>query len=164
MSSINSFGPVIGQQLKILILGSIPGIRSLEANQYHAHPQNQFWRIIGMLLNIEMPHEYTQRLEVLKSKGIGLWDVIGGCERKGSLDSNIKAVKVNAINELIASHPELEMIALNGRTAEKYFKDAVKRGEINTGNCLIIGMPSTSPAYTIGIEKKLEIWRQLNLK
>ncbi len=164
MSAINSFDPVVGKYLKILILGSIPGVRSLEVAQYYAHPQNQFWRIMGALLHVDMPPIYQQRLEVLKAHGIGLWDVIEGCEREGSLDSNIKAAKVNAINELIESHPELEVIALNGKTAEKYFNQAVKAGMIDLGNRLAIGMPSTSPAHTMVFEKKLEAWKKLYMK
>ena len=158
MTEISSFEPVVGKQLRVLILGSIPGVRSLEMAQYYAHPQNQFWRIMGALLNIEMPTVYDQRLDILKANGIGLWDVLEGCEREGSLDANIKGAKVNDIQALIDKHPELEVIALNGKTAEKYFKKAAKMGVINPRKSVVLGMPSTSPAHTLAFDKKLEAW------
>lgn len=161
MTVINSFEPIVGERLRVLILGSMPSVRSLEASQYYANPQNQFWRIMGALLNVEMPGVYEERLAVLKENGIGLWDVLEACEREGSLDSNIKAAKVNNINKLIEAHPELDVIALNGKTAEKYFKQAVKAGNVAPGNCTVICMPSTSPALTISFDKKLAAWHKL---
>lgn len=159
MANINSFEPVVGETVSVLILGSIPGERSLNAGQYYAHPQNQFWRLIGAVLSIEMPIGYNERLNVLKENGIALWDVLEACEREGSLDSNIKNAKVNAIDQLIESHPELEMIVLNGKTAEKYFLKAVKKGHIHIEDKTILSVPSSSPAHTMPFEVKLKAWQ-----
>jgi hypoxanthine-DNA glycosylase len=83
---ISSFPPVISKRSKILILGSIPGAKSLEMRQYYAHPQNRFWKIIFELLNENFTTDYSEKIKILKKHHIALWDVIDSCERKGSLD------------------------------------------------------------------------------
>ena len=87
---ISSFNPIIDEQSKILILGSVPGVKSLEQQEYYAHPQNKFWTIIFELLDEEFTLNYDLKLNILKQNKIALWDVIDSCERKGSLDSEIK--------------------------------------------------------------------------
>ena len=101
---ISSFPPIIDDASKILILGSIPGVKSLEKQQYYAHPQNAFWKIIFALFEEEFTENYAERIQVLKKHHIALWDVIDSCERKGSLDSEIRNEEANQIAELLDKH------------------------------------------------------------
>lgn len=87
---IFSFPPIVDSNSRILILGSIPGVKSLEKQQYYGHPQNKFWKIIFELLNEDFTGDYGEKIRMLKKHRIALWDVIDSCERKGSLDSEIK--------------------------------------------------------------------------
>ena len=90
MQKISSFPPIINNESKILILGSIPGIKSLEMQQYYAHPQNKFWKIIFDLFSEDFTTDYSERIKILEKYHVALWDVIDTCERKGSLDSEIR--------------------------------------------------------------------------
>jgi hypoxanthine-DNA glycosylase len=86
MQKISSFPPIIDKESKILILGSIPGVKSLEMQQYYAHPQNKFWKIICEIFNEKFTTDYDERIKILEKYHVALWDVIDNCERKGSLD------------------------------------------------------------------------------
>ncbi|AZA77250.1 DNA-deoxyinosine glycosylase [Chryseobacterium sp. G0186] len=154
---ISSFPPLIDDQSEILILGSIPGVKSLEKQQYYAHPQNKFWKIILELLNEEFTEDYPARLEILKKHHIALWDVIDSCERKGSLDSEIKNEEANQIAELLDKHPNIKAIFSNGG---KSFKSLQKLLGKNYKLPIFL-LPSTSPLHTISFERKLEEWKQI---
>lgn len=154
---IFSFPPIIDSQSQILILGSIPGGKSLEKQQYYAHPQNKFWRIILTLVNEEFTEDYAQRIETLKKHHIALWDVIDSCERKGSLDSEIKNEEANQIAGLLETHPNIKAIFCNGG---KSYKNLVKLLGKDSDLPVFL-LPSTSPAYTIPFEKKLEEWKKI---
>lgn len=155
---ISSFLPIIDKESKILILGSIPGVKSLEMQQYYAHPQNQFWRIIFQLFNENYTSDYGEKLEFLKRNKIALWDVIDTCERKGSLDSEIRNEEANDIRQLLKNYPNIKAIFCNG---QKSFKNLQK---IMGKECVIpiFVLPSTSPLHTISFEKKLREWEILN--
>ncbi|WP_407404256.1 DNA-deoxyinosine glycosylase [Chryseobacterium sp.] len=152
---ISSFNPIIDEQSKILILGSVPGVKSLEQQEYYAHPQNKFWTIIFELLDAEFTLNYDLKLNILKQNKIALWDVIDSCERKGSLDSEIKNEEINDIKSLLEMHPNIKAIFCNGG---KSYKELVK---ILGKNYLIpiFLLPSTSPLHTISYEKKLNSWQ-----
>ena len=155
---ISSFLPIIDKESKILILGFIPGVKSLEMQQYYAHPQNQFWRIIFHLFNENYTSDYGEKLQVLKRNKIALWDVIDTCERKGSLDSEIRNEETNDIRQLLKNYPNIKAIFCNG---QKSFKNLQK---ILGKECAIpiFVLPSTSPLHTISFEKKLREWEILN--
>ena len=148
-SRISSFPPIIDAQSEILILGSIPGVKSLEKQQYYAHPQNKFWKIIFELLNEEFTDDYTQRIETIKKHHIALWDVIDSCERKGSPDSEIRNEEANQIAELLEKHPNVKAIFCNGGKSYKTYKSCW--GKIINFPFLL---PSTSPLHTVSFEKK----------
>ncbi|KPE52893.1 DNA-deoxyinosine glycosylase [Chryseobacterium indologenes] len=154
---ISSFPPLIDHQSEILILGSIPGVKSLEKQQYYAHPQNKFWKIIFELLNEEATENYTKRTEVLKKYHIALWDVIDSCERKGSLDSEIRNEEANQIAELLEEHPNVKAIFCNGGKSYKNLQKLLGK----TYRLPIFLLPSTSPLHTISFEKKLEEWKKI---
>lgn len=156
MPVIKSFPPVINSKSKVLILGSMPGVRSLEAGEYYAYPQNQFWKIMAKLLNYDLPLTYAQKKKMLLRSRIALWDVVASCTRKGSLDSNIRSVKANDLDGLFKKHLNIRAIFCNGNTAFKFFKNS--HCECNVPVFLL---PSTSPAHTKPFVWKLDQWKQI---
>ena len=143
---------------RLFILGSLPGDASLAAGQYYAHPQNQFWRLVGSLIDEDlhlMP--YAARLECLAEHRIGLWDVIGSAVRRGSLDQAIRDANHNRIEHLIGDFPNLEAVAFNGATSAK-----VGRQLIGTDHDLtLVDLPSSSPANTRPFAEKAAAWAVL---
>ena len=154
---ISSFPPLIDNQSKILILGSIPGVKSLEKQQYYAHRQNKFWKIIFELFHEEFTEDYAERIAVLKKNNIALWDVIDSCERKGSLDSEIKNEEANQIAELLEQYPNIQAIFCNGGKSYKNLQKLL--GE--NFKIPIYLLPSTSPLHTISFERKFEDWKKI---
>jgi len=155
LERINSFPPIVDENSRILILGSMPGAKSLEMNQYYAFPQNQFWRIMFHLFDTEFSDDYESRINLIKQNKIALWDVIESCERKGSSDTEIKAEIDNDIPQLIEDHPNIKMIFCNG---QKSYKNLLKILGKNF-KIQIVVLPSTSPLHTVKFEEKLEKWK-----
>lgn len=154
---ISSFPPFIDSQSKILILGSIPGVKSLEKQQYYAHPQNKFWKIIFELFNEEFTEDYSERIDILKKNNIAIWDVIDSCERKGSLDSEIKNEEANQIGTLLESYPNIQAIFCNGGKSYKNLQKLLGKNF----RIPIYLLPSTSPLHTISFERKFEEWKKI---
>lgn len=149
-SRVASFAPVIGRTARILVLGSMPGLRSLAHAQYYAHPQNLFWPFLGEICGAGPELAYPDRLRRLTEAGIALWDVLGECERVGSLDTAIRGAseRPNDIAGLIAHHPELHTIAFNGAKARQAFRRHVEP-DIDVEHLAqlrFLALPSTSPA------------------
>lgn len=140
-----SFEASIDNNSQILILGSMPGVKSLDEQQYYAHPQNRFWKLMGKLCNKDNLQElnYNGKLQVLLQHKIALWDVIQSCERNGSLDSNIQNETPNNISDLLKQFPNIKVICLNGNKAytafKKYFSEILEEYRCYK-------LPSTSPA------------------
>ena len=152
---INSFPPFVNSQTKILILGTMPGIASLEKQEYYAHKRNHFWKIMYTLLdNLPISEIFEEKIQLLQANNIGLWDVLENCERKGSLDIHIKNQKENDFETLFKEFPGISKIVFNGKESHKYFLK--KFGQIKGITYYV--MPSTSPANTMCFEKKLKIW------
>lgn len=152
---LSGFAPVIDSRTEILILGSFPGVASLQAQQYYAHPRNQFWRLISALTGedlVALP--YATRLQKLLERRIGVWDVIDVCAREGSLDSAIRSAQHNDFQVLKEQCPALRRIGFNGKTSGKQaalFADAGFETFI---------LPSSSPAYAVmTFAQKLAVWR-----
>lgn len=155
-----SFGPIIDKNSKVLILGSIPGEESLRQHQYYANPRNHFWPIIYALFGREVEVSYDKRTEFLLDKGIALWDVIEKCERKGSLDANIRNEKPNDIKELLVNNANIILVSFNGTKAYETYKKKV--GYFPTDKILFKRLPSTSPIPGKNIksfQEKLEEWK-----
>lgn len=145
MINCKSFKPSIDNASTTLILGSMPGVKSLIEQQYYAHPQNRFWKVLGYICkNQNLSNlEYNKKLEILLANKIALWDTIKSCTRDGSLDSNILNVIPNDIRKLLKKYPKIKTICLNGgksfSTFKKYFPDLLEKYDCKK-------MPSTSPA------------------
>jgi len=157
-SQLSGLPPVIAPNTRILILGSFPGAASLAAQQYYAHPRNALWPILSALTGeplAELP--YTDRLPRLLAHGFGLWDVLGACEREGSLDSAIRKPAANDFQRLRELCPALETVGFNGQTSGKFAPQFAAQGYRT------VLLPSTSPALAaLTLQQKLAAWRRLN--
>ncbi|QKS71244.1 DNA-deoxyinosine glycosylase [Paenalkalicoccus suaedae] len=158
-----SMDPVVGSNPTILILGSMPGVKSIETQQYYAHPRNHFWPIISRLIkNPSLPDfSYEKRVEVIKNHGIAIWDVIESCYREGSLDSNIKDAKPNDLKRFLHEHATIQVVACNGSKAHTLFERYKKEHNLDIQ---AIKLPSTSPVpgrYIKTFEQKLDAWQAL---
>jgi len=149
--------PIVPCDARILILGSLPGDASLAAREYYAHPRNQFWRLMGKVLNMDLGSlGYPLRLKHLADARIGLWDVIASARRRGSLDSGICDHRLQDIASMCAALPELRVIAFNGAKAS-----ALGRNLAGIERYPQLPLPSSSPANTRAFESKWTYWRHL---
>jgi len=162
---VTSFSAQMDDGCQVLVLGSMPGIKSLVENQYYAHPRNAFWPIMAELGWVSASTDYSQRLTQLKAAGLGLWDVYQQCYREGSLDSAIdkRSAKFNSISQL-SDHYPIQAIACNGGAAFKAFNAYCKQEQwdLAAQGIELFALPSTSPAYAaMSFAEKLERWRVL---
>ncbi len=160
MKPISSFAPIADPSATILILGSIPGIASLEANQYYAHPRNAFWPIICAIYELDATSSYEERQSALKTAGVAVWDVLQSCVRTGSLDSNIQADSriPNDFSTFFNHHPHIRLVVFNGSEAERCFRKIVMP-TLNLDDMKLLKLPSTSPAHTMPFKEKLIAWQ-----
>ena len=143
---------------RLFILGSLPGDRSLERGQYYAHHSNQFWKLVGALIDRPLPSmDYDERLGALRAAGIGLWDVYHAAHRDGSDDSAIRDARANALHRLSAEFPLLEAIAFNGGTASKEGRRALAED----GRIRLYDLPSSSGLNASAPGVKLDAWKIL---
>jgi double-stranded uracil-DNA glycosylase len=155
----SSFPPVVGPATRVLVLGSLPGEESLARRQYYANPRNHFWRLVAAVIGADLvPLSYEARLEALLATGIGLWDTVGTAKRRGSLDAAIRLHGANDLAALASTLPELRAIAFNGAKSA-----SIGRPQLAARPDLaLIPLPSSSPAYTLPFERKLEAWMRLS--
>jgi hypoxanthine-DNA glycosylase len=151
---------VLGEDPKVLILGTMPGRVSLEKRQYYAHPQNQFWRLLGAVLGADLPAlPYEKRLAAVKKRGIALWEVFAACEREGSLDSAIENPEPNDVPKLVRE-TGIKAVFCNGGTAWRAFQQHF--AESMPGGVEAFALPSSSPAHAgRTFDEKLPTWREI---
>lgn len=155
-----SFAPIIPNQPRILILGSLPGDLSIAKDQYYAHPQNRFWKVLFALFEQEFTSDYSERIKLLHQQQIALWDVCASAIRPGSMDTDISEVIPNTIPQLLAENPAISNVIFNGQKAQKLFEKYFKKQE----NLNYITLPSTSPANAqFSIEKLLQHWEIIKI-
>ncbi len=154
----SSFAPISNPDITTLILGSLPGDKSLELNEYYGHPRNRFWKTIAAITNNEEPTSYEDKKALLLKSKIGLWDIAHKAIRKGSLDSAMQNEQPNDIPNFITAHGNLKTIAFNGKKSQALFDKYFERNEGIKYLCL----PSTSPANAgFSFETICKIWQQL---
>lgn len=155
---IRSFPPIAAPDARLLILGSMPGVASLDAGQYYAHPQNAFWRIMGEIAGAGPDKDYKERERILHARGIAVWDVLKSCVRPGSLDADIRDEVPNDFAAFFAAHPGIVRIGLNGGKAAASFKAHAAR--FCPQGVTVTTLPSTSPAHAArSFAEKCEMWR-----
>jgi hypoxanthine-DNA glycosylase len=157
---LHGLPPAVTSQTRLLVLGSFPGASSLAREQYYAHPQNAFWRILQAIWPsspyVTSADSYEKRISWMLEKGIGLWDVYASCEREGSLDSAIQLAQVNDLAELQRCCSNLRLIAHNGGES---FRHA---GHTRALGLPVYRLPSSSPANASwSFERKLAAWREV---
>lgn len=160
MTLKRSFAPVVDDETRVLIFGSLPGEVSLAHGQYYAHRQNRFWHLIGDVIGEALPAmEYVERLETLLAHRIGLWDVVAQARREGSLDSRIRDYATNDVAALVSGLPNLAAVAFNGGTAAKIGMQALAESRATLD---LVRLPSSSPAYAaVPYAEKLKAWEVL---
>ena len=165
MGTVTGFPPIADNDAIILILGSMPSIKSLEDQQYYAHPRNSFWFIITKLLSSDTELEYEQKKALLLHNKIALWDVLNTCQRKGSLDSSInnETIVVNDFNKFFTEHPLIRAVFFNGSRAQQEYNRHVLPVLIEEFAAISYQrLPSTSPAMaSLSREQKLQQWETI---
>jgi hypoxanthine-DNA glycosylase len=149
--------PVLGPHTRLVVMGSFPGKASLLAQQYYAHPRNQFWPVLSALWGLDMGAlAYAQRLAVVRARGLGIWDVYASCQREGSLDSAIEAPLFNDWAVLRQDAPAVQAVAHNGGESARAMRHTLALGYA------VYRLPSTSPAHASwSFERKLAAWREV---
>lgn len=147
---------MLSRDTRVLILGSFPGEVSLAARQYYAHPRNHFWPLVGAVIGAPLPAmPYRERLRTLAERGIGLWDVIVSCRRRGSLDGAIRMAVHGEVARARRRAPGLALVCFNGKTAAGALPAWREAGYAT------LALPSSSPAYTRPFDEKLAAWRAI---
>lgn len=155
MKVYHTFGSVYDKNSRILILGSMPSVKSREFGFYYMHPRNRFWPIIESLLNEPIPISIEEKISFLKRRRIALWDVVSCCEIKGSADASIKNAEPNDLEKLL-KETEIKQIFTNGKTADKLYKTLYPKDLLPQPICL----PSTSPANAAySLLKLIDEWK-----
>jgi hypoxanthine-DNA glycosylase len=152
-----AFVPFANINSKILILGTMPGEKSLELQEYYGNKGNQFWKLLFALLGKPLSHDYSEKMQLLKEHHIAVWDVLEYCEREGSLDSKIKNEVPNRFDELYAQFPNIKYVFFSSKNASVYYDRYVGRKE----SIIYDILPSPSGANaTMPFSEKLELWKQ----
>jgi hypoxanthine-DNA glycosylase len=153
-----SFNPISNSDSTVLILGTMPGDKSLELGEYYGHPRNRFWKIISTITDNNLPQSYADKKALLLKTKISIWDVAHKANRKGSLDSAIEDEEPNDLGSFIASHKNLKVIGFNGTKSEALFDKYFDREK----GFKYVLLPSTSPANTgVNLDNICKIWRQI---
>lgn len=152
---LSSLPPVLAPHTRLVVLGSFPGVASLRAQQYYAHPRNQFWPLLSAMWGIDLVSlPYAQRLVEASARGLGLWDVYASCRRAGSLDSAIRDAVFNDLASLNQRAQQLQAVAHNGGESARAMRHTQVLG------VAVIRLPSTSPANASwSFDRKLVAWR-----
>ncbi|MBA3580845.1 MAG: DNA-deoxyinosine glycosylase [Gammaproteobacteria bacterium] len=164
-TTLFAFPPLAHTDASVLILGSMPGVASLSAAQYYAHPRNGFWPMMASLFAFDVLLPYEQRVALLLKNRIAVWDVLQSCARPGSLDANIiqSSIIANDFVSFFNAHPSIKTVYFNGQTAAKLYKRYVLP-TVMTHTLHYQTLPSTSPAHaSLSFADKLTVWQQLIL-
>ncbi|MBQ2433341.1 MAG: DNA-deoxyinosine glycosylase [Clostridia bacterium] len=151
---IYGFPPVEDENVRILIVGSMPSVASLDADFYYGHPRNAFWPIMANVFSVKACKTVEEKKALLLKNNIALWDVYKSCVRVGSLDSAIREGEKNDFVSFFKTHPNIRAVLCNGTTAYQMFDPSVCPG------LPVFRLPSTSPACTKKFDLKLSAWKQ----
>ena len=161
VAAVRSFPPVTDRAARVLVLGSMPGVASLRAGRYYAHPHNAFWPVMGALFGASPEVAYEKRILIVRGAGMALWDVMASCVREGSLDSDIDEASIvaNDFHWFFDAHPRVKHVFFNGAKAEHCFHRYV-RPHLSDRGLTFTRLPSTSPAHaSLSLAQKLKAWR-----
>ena len=149
------FGPLYGENSRVLILGSFPSVKSREQNFFYGHPQNRFWKVIAAVFEKPVPLTIQEKRELILSNGLALWDSIAGCEIVGSSDSSIRNARANDLS-VILDDCRIEKIFTNGKKSNELYNKYIGPVIGREAYCL----PSTSPANAQwSLERLIDAWQ-----
>jgi TDG/mug DNA glycosylase family protein len=158
MAQVHSFPPIASAASRVLVLGTMPGIVSLKAREYYAHPRNAFWRIMGELFGAGPSLPYDERVAVILSAGVALWDSVEACVRPGSMDKSITGEVANDFPAFFATYPDIAHVFFNGGKSEAVFRRHVLPA-LTGDRHVYTRLPSTSPAHAgMTLEAKVQAW------
>ncbi len=154
----SSFPPVVAPDTRVLVLGSLPGERSLAERRYYAHPRNRFWRLVGAVIGRDLePLVYERRLEALLAAKVGLWDTVASARRRGSLDAAIREAAHNPLADFVATLPALRAVAFNGKASAR-----IGMPQLEHAGVALVALPSSSPAHAaMPLAEKEKLWSVL---
>jgi hypoxanthine-DNA glycosylase len=154
---LHGLPPIVGGTPDTLVLGNMPSVMSLSAQQYYGNPRNAFWRITGEVFGFPADAAYGDRVTHLVTAGVAVWDVLKSCRRGGSLDSAVQrdSMVANDFRAFFSAHPRIGRVVFNGAAAEQNYRRLV--GEPAT--LTYVRAPSTSPALTVSYQLKRDAWR-----
>ncbi len=155
---LTGFAPQFSPDCQAMVLGSFPGVASLAAGEYYAHPRNQFWSILSQAFGQDLTNQpFGQRYRIIRAAGLGLWDVIDTCRRQGSLDQAIRDEQAAPLGSLRRAAPRLRVLLLNGRKAQSGARRALSVQDLQ--HYRLIDLPSTSPAHaSMSRADKQAVW------
>ncbi|HHZ68731.1 MAG TPA: DNA-deoxyinosine glycosylase [Methylococcaceae bacterium] len=159
---VSGFSPLVNEASKVLVLGTVPSQDSLKKQQYYGHERNAFWLIMSSLFAAPELTTYQQKVALLLTEGVAVWDVLQSCQREGSLDSSIKSqsITVNDFGCFFKTYPLVRAVFFNGRAAEQIFQRRVLPQIVNDLD--YYRLPSTSPAYAaMSVVEKKRQWQQI---
>lgn len=156
---LESFPPLVAPGARILILGNMPGVASLQAQRYYAYERNAFWRLTAALFGFDAAAPYDDRVTALTAAEVAVWDVLKHCRRIGSLDSAVEpdSMVANDFERLFAAYPTITHVYFNGAAAEKNYRRLVTA----PARLEFTRLPSSSPAQTMSFDAKLAAWRRI---
>jgi double-stranded uracil-DNA glycosylase len=158
MSQIYSFPPIVSDASRVLILGTMPGVVSLQAKEYYAHPRNAFWSIMGELFGAGPSLPYDGRVARVRASGIALWDSLQACVRPGSMDKSITGEVANDFLAFFARYPDITHVFFNGAKSEAVFRRHALPA-LTGGHSVYTRLPSTSPAHAgMTLAAKIKAW------
>jgi len=155
---VQGLAPIADENSRILILGTMPGLESLRKQAYYGNTRNLFWKLTEEVTGKKVPEEYAEKKQFLLKNKIALWDMCQACFREGSLDSNISEETPNDIKSFVKKHPQIKVIAFNGKESARLF--AKHFGSLK--GIKLLALPSTSPANaSISWNIKVSEWSKL---
>lgn len=148
--------PVYDASTGILILGSLPSDQSIRKGQYYGNPGNDFWKLVGAAIDIDLAGlSYAGKIASLKKHGIGLWDVFRSSEREGSMDGSIVQPEMNDFRCLAEWMPKLELICFNGKKAGE------NEGVLQALGYKTVVLPSSSGANRRNGAERAKVWKRV---
>ncbi len=164
MIRLTCMSPIIDGNSRVLILGTMPGVQSLQKQKYYANPGNHFWKIVYGVFHSLPEQDYDNRVAFIKKQGLALWDVLKHCTREGSSDANIKDIEVNDFAELIGRYSRIGCIAFSSQKAAQLFYNFVMPDilQIVEHRVTILSLPSPSGQNAhISLESKITAWKKI---
>jgi len=153
-----AFPPIVNANCRVILLGTMPGDRSLSLQQYYGHAGNHFWKLIYALFDQPVAQNYEERKNFLLSHEIALWDVLESCTCEGSLDSNIKNEVVNDFPAFYRQYPSIQHVFFDSKKAEQFYLRHVKKSDDKVYH--LLPSPSRANASKTFVQK-LDAWREI---